>query len=335
MIRTNTYSFNTRRTRCPECSRKRSFAAIKGMPEFGKCFGCGVMIPPDRTPKQSADHTLNGPNEERSVGEDEVQRTFDWSNLHPMTKRECTDIDERAAIMEFDGHLTRQEADELSGYNRRYRIIDELTALRHLNPFLSTIIELTRPSILADWNIGSIYPNCTLFWYRDFRGRFVNAKKVTFGSDGFHRDKQEPTGFLYGASDGFTTCLYGEHQLHPGFRNYLGSVYSNKTPIILVESEKTAIIMSHHKPEFIWMASSGSNGMTAKKSRILRGRSVKLLYDCDKAGEEGAMRACRVLAVAGAKPEKLDQFKLTQNPPDGLDIADLVFQEFSQLRNTL
>lgn len=273
--------------------------------------------------------------EPQSVSFDEVVKTFLWQGLQPITERECTDIDERAAIMEFEGNLTRDEADELSGYNERMLRNDEATALRILNPFAATITLLTRPTIIRDWNIGFTQTKHTIFWYQSIEGKFVNAKMVRFLKDGFHRDKECTTGFLYSSNEGFSTCLFGEHQLHPGFRNDLGKGYGPKTPVIIVESEKTAILLSHHKPEYVWLAASGSNGLTEKKAKVLRGRMVKVLYDCDEAGEKGAIKACKILTSIGAKAEKVNQWKLIENPRDGFDIADLIYNEFLMKENAI
>lgn len=328
MTKERPYSFIGKRTECPNCKRKRTFAAFKEHPGFGYCFGCNMVSFPNGKRSSLSSHREEQKVADRIVNFDEVAKTFLWKELQPITERECNAFDERAAIMEFDGDVTRDEADDLSGYNKSVRFQDEITSLRLLNPFAATITILTRPTMIRDWNIGFTCSKQAIFWYQSVEGKFVNAKRVQFLEDGFHRNKDCPTGFLYSSNNGFSTCLFGENQLHPGFRNHLGNSYRPKTPVILVESEKTAIILSHHKPEFIWLAASGANGLTARKARVLQGRNVKVLYDCDRAGEDGSIKACEILMSIGAKAEKINQWKLTENPPDGFDIADLIYQQF-------
>lgn len=45
-------------------------------------------------------------------------------------------------------------------------------------------------------------------------------------------------------------CLFGEHLL----------IRYPDAPVILVESEKTAIVMSHFIPNYVWVATGGING---------------------------------------------------------------------------
>jgi hypothetical protein len=327
MTETHSHNFSTKRTPCPRCKGRRTFAEIVGHPGCGKCFGCDIMILP-QTKSSVTNQTRKVEKENQHIGFEEVKKTLQWQGLQPITERECTDIDERAAIMEYNGKMTRETSDEQSGYNSAgLRKIDEITALRLLNPFAETMVRLTRTTILRDFYIGFTSEKETIFWYQNIEGKFVNAKRVKFLADGFHRDKSDEFGnrFLY---TGFPTCLYGEQQLNPSFKNYKGSRYGPETTVILVESEKTAIILSHHKPEFIWLATSGSNGLTERKAKVLQGRNVKVLFDCDKAGESGATKACGILVSIGARAEKFDQRKLVDSPPEGFDIADLIYQEF-------
>lgn len=327
-MREHRYTFSGKRTPCPRCGRRKTFAAFNESPGFGHCFGCGETIYPlsDRSPlpalpclKENKDHN--------PLPFSEVARTLIWSDLLPITERECTEIDERAAIMEFDGTMSREEANEASGYNQILRLTDELTALRLLNPFAETLVRMTRPSILKDWNIGFTAKREVLFWYQNIEGKFVNAKSMCFLDDGFHRNKCDDFAnrFIY---KGFPTCLFGEFQLNPQYSTHRGEKYGPAVPIILVEAEKTAIILSHHKPGFIWLATSGTSGLTERKARVLKGRDVKVLFDCDQAGEEGAQRACKTLESVGAKADKLDQWKLCDSPNEGFDIADLIYQQF-------
>jgi 5S rRNA maturation endonuclease (ribonuclease M5) len=244
-------------------------------------------------------------------------------NIIPQPDRECSAEEERAAIIHYEGGLSKVEAELQSGYTKR-RLVEELTNLRLLHPFAEILVRLTRPTIFQEWNIGLLKDNTAIFWYQDYKGRFVNGKRLKFKEDGFHKDMAN---FLYTKEQGFFQCLYGEHQLSPSFTNYLGVRYDKKSRVVLVESEKTAIIMSHHKPEFIWMATSGTNGLTKEKAKILSKRTVLVLFDCDESGKNGADKACRVLSSVGAFPQKVNQFALLHPTKEGFDIADLIYEK--------
>ena len=68
-------------------------------------------------------------------------------------------------------------------------------------------------------------------------------------------------------------CLYGLHQL---------KTMPESQDIHIVESEKTAIVMTFFFPHIIWLASGGSNGLQSFKFEALRGRNVCLFPDHSK-----------------------------------------------------
>jgi len=86
----------------------------------------------------------------------------------------------------------RVEAEILSGYSNRSPSNEELRSLYQKSPFAATLVELTRSSILIDWNIGYSNDGSTLFWYQDFQGKFVNAKRIRFSNDGFTGRRTSP-----------------------------------------------------------------------------------------------------------------------------------------------
>jgi hypothetical protein len=65
--------------------------------------------------------------------------------------------------------------------------------------------------------------------------------------------------------------LFGEHLL---------TLFPEKV-ICIVESEKTAIIMALKHPTYLWLATSGKNGFTIDKLRVLKNRNVVFFPDTD------------------------------------------------------
>jgi hypothetical protein len=55
-------------------------------------------------------------------------------------------------------------------------------------------------------------------------------------------------------------CLFGEHLLK-----------NSSSPVMLVESEKTAVVMSHFIPDYIWLATGGKNGCFTFHQQYRRG----------------------------------------------------------------
>ena len=66
-------------------------------------------------------------------------------------------------------------------------------------------------------------------------------------------------------------CLFGEHLL---------GTYSDKV-VVLVESEKSAVIGSAIFPGYVWLATGGKSQLREEKLRVLTGRTVLLFPDAD------------------------------------------------------
>lgn len=59
---------------------------------------------------------------------------------------------------------------------------------------------------------------------------------------------------------------------------HLLKYYPEKT-VCLVESEKTAVILAALQPEYVWLATCGSSGLSVEKFGCLKGRQVKVIPD--------------------------------------------------------
>ena len=109
-------------------------------------------------------------------------------------------------------------------------------------------------------------------------------------------------------------CLFGEHLLNT----------SATAPVMLVESEKTTIIMSHFIPDYIWLATGGKNGcFNSEAIQVLRDRDVTLVPDLgatDQWKEKAQMLSgiCKSVTVS----DMLEQIATEEQRNQGLDIAD-------------
>ena len=87
-------------------------------------------------------------------------------------------------------------------------------------------------------------------------------------------------------------CLFGEHLLKG----------SSSSPVMLVESEKTAIIMSHFISDYIWLATGGKNGCFNREAMLaLQGRDVTLIPDLSeqwKAKSSLLLGICKKVSVS-------------------------------------
>lgn len=118
----------------------------------------------------------------------------------------------------------------------------------------------------------------TIFWQVDINGSVRTGKIMRYSSDG-HRVKKDGTANfqwmhrLIAQSDfNLVQCFFGEHLLK----------VMPDAKVMIVESEKSAIIASHFYPHYVWLASGGSSGcLNTVASQVLRGREVWLVPDLD------------------------------------------------------
>jgi hypothetical protein len=109
--------------------------------------------------------------------------------------------------------------------------------------------------LLAHFSIGTTKAGGTIFWYQDIKGHFRKPKRIYYKPDG-HRvkasedeHKSQPSPIIFTNKEGYEYCLYGEFQL---------ARYPETAKIVMVESEKSAIIGHAHFPDFIWIATGGA-----------------------------------------------------------------------------
>lgn len=166
----------------------------------------------------------------------------------------------------------------------------------------------------------------TVTWYyRDVKGRLTSAKAMDYSFPEFRRVKDHHPVHLTTRDSGYYPCLFLEHHL---------TKYP-KAAVILVESEKTAAILTarfrDYLEEFIYIATAGTSGLTGQKLGVLKGRTVLICFDCDNGevqedgtvikpkGREAAQDTyLKLAAVASASVIEIDA-ALT----DGTDLADL------------
>lgn len=165
--------------------------------------------------------------------------------------------------------------------------------------------------VLKYYKVGTGKDGSTIFWYIDYYGMARTAKIMHYNIDG-HRSKNKSPSFRYTKKDGYESCLFGENLLKLSDHNRV---------VVLVESEKTAIVGNHNFPDYCWIATGGSNGLTRKKAKVLAKRKVIVVPDCDEAGRMSAQRTESILLELKAAVAVCD---IDINLNKGEDIADLI-----------
>lgn len=122
-------------------------------------------------------------------------------------------------------------------------------------------------------------------------------------------------------------CLFGLHLIGPA-----DNVCQDKT-ICVVESEKTAVMMSELRPECIWLATGGKTELNVARLKPLQGRRVILFPDTDTDGStyrewyELAQAAGDVYGQHFTVSAILEQHATPSQKQRKIDIADYFFEK--------
>jgi hypothetical protein len=176
--------------------------------------------------------------------------------------------------------------------------------------------------VIKDYFIGGAMDNGVVFWQIDssFRirtGKIMQynpqtGKRVKSGVSWVHSELKKQN--LLSDDWQLTQCLFGEHLL----------IKYPEKPVMLVESEKTAIIMSLYEPSFNWMATGGLNNLTENKIYPIRKQQITAFPDL-KCFELWQSKAERINKAIGSKIELsniLEEIATKEDKELGLDLAD-------------
>lgn len=168
------------------------------------------------------------------------------------------------------------------------------------------------------WNFG------TVFWQVDSKYKVRGGKVIIYNTSGkrtkyinwIHSIKiksQEISNF------NLSQCFFGEHLIN-----------NNDTIIAIVESEKTACIMSLLFKKYTWIASGSLNGLSDFKMEVLRNRRIILYPDLGICGSKGSPYTIWKLKCEQYKSkgfdieisDLLEKNSTISHRENGLDIAD-------------
>lgn len=186
--------------------------------------------------------------------------------------------------------------------------------------------------LISKYHIGksSLWPGATVFWQMDVNGKIRTGKIMHYDSLSGKRIKRrtnwvhkqlEKNGLI--SSFNLAQCYFGEHLM----------VVCPKSPVAIVESEKTAIICSIYFPDMLWMASGSLQGISINKSQVLKGRKVFLFPDL-KGLDLWQKKAKELRQYIGLNVRVFDWLEKnasTQQIDQGLDLADFLIQNRSNL----
>ena len=185
------------------------------------------------------------------------------------------------------------------------------------------------------YRLGASRDGGVIFWQIDEFDQLRDGKIMHYRPD-CHRDHdRKPTWTAYLLrkhgqlpKDWNTDhCLFGLHLLSTtDFTDY-----TDKT-IAVVEAEKTAVIMSEVKPDYVWLATGGKTELNVAKLKPLEGRRVILFPDTDEDGQtyrdwyDVAEAASDVFGHPVTVSSLLEQRATSAQKAAKIDLVDLLFQ---------
>jgi len=183
---------------------------------------------------------------------------------------------------------------------------------------------------IRQYSLGATKNKEVIFWQIDLNGKVRTGKIMQYNPETGRRIKHKSGAInwvhnkLKKSDPAFADfrlyqCYFGEHLLR---------LYPCK-PVAIVEAEKTAVIASMLFGNYIWLAAGSLNGITVKKSTVLRDRNILLFPDTgcfekwnNKKEEIRNQIFCQIdissLVETHATP---------QQSHDGYDIADYILDQ--------
>ena len=310
------YKGTATRHTCPNCGDRRSFAYYvdeQGTPlhpSVGRCnheSGCGYHY----TPKQ-------------------------YFQEHP----EC----HTAKDFSFGGQRMKQPTKQPSlpltvCYIPTNYVEKSQSVHSNFFGFLSTLLTayygskarevLTR--LLEEYRLGATRDGAVIFWQIDRNDKVRTGKVMHYNPEDGHRIKRGLTSAVNWIHSilkkqqvlpeewQLSQCLFGEHLL----KSNPGKV------VVLVESEKSAVIGSAIFPGYVWLATGGKSQMREEKLRALTGQTVLLFPDVDGYAEwkqrAGSMTFCRAIVS-----DIIERNATPKQRADHIDIADWIIYQIQE-----
>ena len=190
--------------------------------------------------------------------------------------------------------------------------------------------------VLARYRTGSTRDGRIIYWQIDHRGQVRAGKVMAYDPKTGHRVKDNVCWVHSIRIDGIRfdemlapQCLFGLHLASPPAHSPQPSAHRQ---LHLVESEKTALIMSLVCPDKVWLATGGKSNFKASMLEALVGCEVAVYPDAD-ALQDWYTRAMEINRQIGTHLYIPTWYYDLMNHPEarssGLDLADMVCERWA------
>lgn len=241
---------------CNTNNKDGKFVNYIGLPEiYGFCHSCGKnSLPPNiYTDKFNNEYTWNTTlnTYEKTTSNSYQQQLATTSNSVANNKKTSKEspIKYIPESNIWDSYTTNNENNLLLYLRKTYN---------------SSIVELAKELYV----VGTSYDGGTIFWQINKNSQVQKSKISYYDNNGKRNNKFKVP---YKNEQGYYSCLFGEHLILDKNKG--------KQIIILVESEKTAIVGFINLPKYTWLAYGGLTALTNNKVTPLIGHRVLLIPD--------------------------------------------------------
>lgn len=288
------YKGQTTRFTCPKCGRRHSFTRYINKetgeyisPLVGICnraIKCGYHFPPKQF----------------------FENSSSFNSMDKMDKIDHTII----PIKQINKIYLKKTFGKESNF---------LTFLK--NTFPEDVVE----QVILDYFLSGTKDKSVIYWQIDKEGRIRTGKIMQYNPETGRRIKSEKSSISWVHSNlkrkgilpmdwELTQCLFGEHLIKK---------YPQK-PIMLVESEKTAIIMTCYHPCFNWLATGGLQNLKAEKIYPIRKNNIMAYPDlkCYELWKDKAEKINNEIGSNILVSHYLEEVATPEQKELGLDIAD-------------
>ena len=240
---------------------------------------------------------------------------FTFRNEMPRIKAEIAEEARRRLILHRDGSLVSRHLSTASTFCRA------CVAMNYLS-------EEQMQRAAQRYRLGMSRDGGVIFWQIGPNGEIFDGKIMYYRPD-CHRDKHQHPTWVSAVMKQFYQCpvdipsqhcLFGTHLCHMG-----------SEPVAIVEAEKTAVIMSEFRPEYIWVATGGMNELTPAKLSPFREHRMILFPDTDEAGlaystwYHIAQEAQRLLGLSIRVSPILELHATREQKARKIDLVDFLF----------
>lgn len=310
------YKGTATRHTCPNCGDRRSFVYYvdeQGTPlhpSVGRCnheSGCGYHY----TPKQYfQDHP-----------ECRTQNDFSFGGQRVEQKPKL--VSQSSAIGYIPFHYVEKSQSVHSNF---FRFLSTL-----LTAYYGSKAREVLTRLLEEYRLGTTRDGAVIFWQIDRNGKVRTGKVMQYNQEDGHRIKSRHTSAVNWIHSmlkkqqvlseewQLSQCLFGEHLLNGN---------SDKV-VVLVESEKSAVIGSAIFPGYVWLATGGKSQMREEKLRVLTGRTVLLFPDADGYAEweqrAGNMTYCKAIVS-----DIIEKNATPEQKAAHIDIADWIIYQIQE-----